>query len=147
MELGEREKERGREETEMRTATWRIAEAYIVYSSRWQLFSALLPFIYLFLVLLHNISQNFSYLRVPSMTYAWPRRSSGGQSPASHRGGQGSNPSLVIWNFVMDKSGAGAGFLRELWFPLPIYIPSASPQSSSLSPQAGTIGQEWPQCQ
>jgi hypothetical protein len=39
---------------------------------------------------------------------------------------------------VMDKSGAGAGFLRELRFPLLIYIPSASPQSSSLSPEAGT---------
>jgi hypothetical protein len=26
---------------------------------------------------------------------------------------------------VMDKSGAEAGFLRELRFPLPIYIPSA----------------------
>jgi hypothetical protein len=38
-------------------------------------------------------------------------------------------------------------FLRELRFPLPIYSPSASPQSSSLSPEAGTIGQEWPQCQ
>jgi hypothetical protein len=49
------------------------------------------------------------------------------------------------WDFVMDKSGAGACFLRELRFPLPIYIPSCSPQSSSLSPQAGTIGQEWPQ--
>jgi hypothetical protein len=48
---------------------------------------------------------------------------------------------------VMDKSGAGAGFLRELRCPLPIYIPSASPQSSSLSPEAGTTGQEWPQCQ
>jgi hypothetical protein len=24
------------------------------------------------------------------------------------------------WDFVMDKSGAGAGFLRELRFPLPI---------------------------
>jgi hypothetical protein len=47
----------------------------------------------------------------------------------------------------MDKIGAGAGFLRELLFSLPIYIPSASPQSSSLSPEAGTIGQEWPQCQ
>jgi hypothetical protein len=48
----------------------------------------------------------------------------------------------------MDKSGAGAGFLRELQFPLPIYIPSASPQSSLLSPEAGTIRQEWPQwCQ
>jgi hypothetical protein len=50
------------------------------------------------------------------------------------------------WDFVMDKSGAGAGFLRELRFPLPIYIPSCTPQSSSLSPEAGTIGQEWPQC-
>jgi hypothetical protein len=43
-----------------------------------------------------------------------------------------------MWNFVMDKSGDGAGFLRELRFPLPIYIPSATPQSSSLSPEAGT---------
>jgi hypothetical protein len=50
-------------------------------------------------------------------------------------------------DFVMDKSGAEAGFLRKLRFPLPIYIPSASPQSSSLSPEAGTIGQEWLQCQ
>jgi hypothetical protein len=31
-----------------------------------------------------------------------------------------------MWDFVMDKSGAGAGFLRELRFTLPIYIPSAS---------------------
>jgi hypothetical protein len=52
-----------------------------------------------------------------------------------------------MWDFVMDKSGAGAGFLLELRFPLPIYIPSVSPQSSSLSPEAGTIGQKWPQCQ
>jgi hypothetical protein len=37
------------------------------------------------------------------------------------------NPGLVMWDFVMDKSGAGAGFLRELRFPLPIYISSASP--------------------
>jgi hypothetical protein len=49
--------------------------------------------------------------------------------------------------FLLDKSGAGAGFLREFRFPLPIYIPSASPQSSLLSPEVGTIGQEWPQCQ
>jgi hypothetical protein len=60
---------------------------------------------------------------------------------------QGSNAGLVTSNFVMDKSGAGAGFLRELRFPLPIYIPCISPQSSSLSPEAGTIGQERPQCQ
>jgi hypothetical protein len=33
-----------------------------------------------------------------------------------------------MWDFVMDKIGAGAGFLGELLFPLPIYIPSASPQ-------------------
>jgi hypothetical protein len=43
-----------------------------------------------------------------------------------------------MWDFVMNKSGAGAGFLQELWFPLPIYIPSASPQSSSLSPEASS---------
>jgi hypothetical protein len=64
-----------------------------------------------------------------------------------NRGGPGSNRGLVMWDFVMDKSGAGAGFLRDFRFPLPIYIPSASPQSTSLSPEAGTIGQEWPQCQ
>jgi hypothetical protein len=51
-----------------------------------------------------------------------------------------------MWDFVMDKSGARAGFLRELRFPLPIFIPLCSPQSSSLSAEAGTIGQEWPQC-
>jgi hypothetical protein len=39
-----------------------------------------------------------------------------------HHGGPGSKPGLVMWNFVMDKNGAGAGFLRELRFPLPIYI-------------------------
>jgi hypothetical protein len=58
-----------------------------------------------------------------------------------------SNAGMVMWDFVMDKSGAGAGFLRELRFPLPIYISYASPQSSSLSPEAGIIGQEWTQCQ
>jgi hypothetical protein len=42
------------------------------------------------------------------------------------------------WDFVMDKSGPGAGLLRELRFPFPIYVPSCSPQSSSLSPEAGT---------
>jgi hypothetical protein len=53
----------------------------------------------------------------------------------------------VPLNYMLDKSGAGAGFLRELRFPLPIYIPFASPQTSSLSPEAGTMGQEWPQRQ
>jgi hypothetical protein len=36
------------------------------------------------------------------------------------------------------QSGAGAGFLRVLRFPLPIFIPPNSP--SSQSPEAGTIG-------
>jgi hypothetical protein len=48
-------------------------------------------------------------------------------------------PTAAARDFVIDKSGAGAGFLRELRFPLPIYIPSASPQSPSLSREAGTI--------
>jgi hypothetical protein len=42
-----------------------------------------------------------------------------------------------MWDFVMDRNGAEAGFLRELRFLLPVYIPSASPQSSSLLPEAG----------
>jgi hypothetical protein len=36
-----------------------------------------------------------------------------------------------MWDFVMDKSGGGAGFLRVLGFPLPIFIPKISPQSQS----------------
>jgi hypothetical protein len=42
----------------------------------------------------------------------------------SHRGGPGSNPCLVMWDFVMDKSGAGAGFLRELRFVSPVNLHS-----------------------
>jgi hypothetical protein len=30
------------------------------------------------------------------------------------------------------KSGAGAGFLRVLRFPLPVFVPPIAPQSSSL---------------
>jgi hypothetical protein len=41
-------------------------------------------------------------------------------------------------------SGAGAGFLRVLQFPLPIFITPNSP--SSQSPGAGAIGQKWPTC-
>jgi hypothetical protein len=54
-----------------------------------------------------------------------------------------------MWDFVMDKKVAlGQVFSENFgFFPLPIYIASASPQSSSLSPEAGTTGQEWPQCQ
>jgi hypothetical protein len=53
-------------------------------------------------------------------------------------------------DFVMEtKVALGQAFFENFGlFPLPIYIPSASPQSSSsLSLEAGTIGQEWPQCQ
>jgi hypothetical protein len=34
-------------------------------------------------------------------------------------------------DFEMDKSDAGAGFLRVLRFPLPIFIPPISPKSPS----------------
>jgi hypothetical protein len=41
------------------------------------------------------------------------------------------------------QSGTGAGFLRVLWFPLPILIPLTAPQLHihHLSFGAGTIGQ------
>jgi hypothetical protein len=32
-----------------------------------------------------------------------------------------------MWYFVMDNSGAGASFLRVLWFPLQIFIPKVLP--------------------
>jgi hypothetical protein len=35
-----------------------------------------------------------------------------------------------MWD-LCGQSGAGAGFLRVLWFPLPIFIPPISPQSPS----------------
>jgi hypothetical protein len=44
------------------------------------------------------------------------------------------------------QSGAGAGFLRVLRFPLPIFIPPIAPQSpSSIISGACTLGQKWPQ--
>jgi hypothetical protein len=45
-----------------------------------------------------------------------------------------------VWSsgICCGQSGAGAGFLRVLRFPLPIFIPPNSP--SSQSPGAGTIG-------
>jgi hypothetical protein len=55
-----------------------------------------------------------------------------------------------IWSCVIfwwTKVALGQVFSENFGFPCTIYIPSASPQSSSLSPEAGTIGQEWPQCQ
>jgi hypothetical protein len=50
---------------------------------------------------------------------------------ASHRGGPGSIPGLVKWDLCGGQSGAGAGFLRVLRFPLPIFIPQIAPQSPS----------------
>jgi hypothetical protein len=50
----------------------------------------------------------------------------------------------ILW---WTKVALGQVFSENFGFLLPIYIPSASPQSSSLSPEAGTIDQEWPQCQ
>jgi hypothetical protein len=35
------------------------------------------------------------------------------------------------WGICGRQSGAGAGFLRVLWFPLPIFIPPIAPQSPS----------------
>jgi hypothetical protein len=48
-----------------------------------------------------------------------------------------------VWSIGIcgGQNGAGAGFLRVLRFPLPIFIPPNSP--SSRSPGAGTIGQKW----
>jgi hypothetical protein len=43
------------------------------------------------------------------------------------------------------QTGAGAGFLRVIRFPLPILVPRNS--LSSQSPGAGTISQKWPTCQ
>jgi hypothetical protein len=36
----------------------------------------------------------------------------------------------TCWIYV-GQSGTGAGFLRVLWFPLPIFIPPIAPQSPS----------------
>jgi hypothetical protein len=60
------------------------------------------------------------------------------------RGGPGSIPGLVS-GICGGQSGAGAGFLRVLRFPLPIFIPPIAPQSPHISSGAGTIGQKWPQ--
>jgi hypothetical protein len=45
-----------------------------------------------------------------------------------------------LWSsgICVGQSGAGAGFLRILRFPLPIFIPPNSPPSQS--PWAGTMG-------
>jgi hypothetical protein len=64
-----------------------------------------------------------------------PFSSSGGLSPASHRGVPGSSQCQVMW-ICGGQSGTGAGFLRVLRFPLPS-IPSTAQHSSSLG--AGTV--------
>jgi hypothetical protein len=43
----------------------------------------------------------------------------------------GFKPGSSHVGFVINKSGSGAGFLRVLRFPLPIFIPPISPQSPS----------------
>jgi hypothetical protein len=50
---------------------------------------------------------------------------------ASHRGGPGFQPGSSHVRFCGGQSGAGAGFLRVLRFPLPIFIPPIAPQSPS----------------
>jgi hypothetical protein len=53
-----------------------------------------------------------------------------------YRGGPGSNPGPVMWDFVMDKSGAGASFLRELRF-------LANLHSTCFSTIIFTITRDW----
>jgi hypothetical protein len=56
---------------------------------------------------------------------------------ASHSSGPGLSPGLAS-ETCGGESGGGAGLLRALRFPLPIFIPPNSP--SSQSPRTGTIG-------
>jgi hypothetical protein len=72
---------------------------------------------------------------VPRMM-TWPCCSSGGLSPASHRGPGSSQVRLC--GICGAQSGTGTGVLRVLWFHLPI-IPPTAPHSSSSG--AGTVSQ------
>jgi hypothetical protein len=65
-----------------------------------------------------------SLLRVPERL----RHSSSGQLLASHRCGPGFEPGSGHVGFCGGQSGAGAGFLRVLRFPLPIRIPPIAPK-------------------
>jgi hypothetical protein len=47
----------------------------------------------------------------------WPRHSSGGYAPAFHRGGPGSNPGLVMWDFGWTKVALGQVFSENFGFP------------------------------
>jgi hypothetical protein len=64
---------------------------------------------------------------------------SGGQSPATHRGGPGSNPETNHVGSVVD--GAALGQVSSEYFSLPChsFIPLIAPQSSF---RVGTIGQQ-----
>jgi hypothetical protein len=48
--------------------------------------------------------------------------------------------------FVVGGSGAGAGFLRVLRFPLTIFIPPITPQSPSCIIRGMYNRPMWPQC-
>jgi hypothetical protein len=50
-------------------------------------------------------------MRVTFFSTAFVRNTNVLRDTGKKRGGPGSNPGLVMWDFVMDKSGAGAGFL------------------------------------
>jgi hypothetical protein len=77
----------------------------------------------------------------------WPRHSSGGSSPASHRCGPGFETGPRHVGFCDGQKWRWGRFsARTSVSPANLHS-ICSPQSSSLSPEAGTIGQEWPQCQ
>jgi hypothetical protein len=60
--------------------------------------------------------------------YKGLRHSLSGWSLASHRGGLGFEPGSGHVGFCVGQSGARAGFLRLLLFPLPIFIPPIGPK-------------------
>jgi hypothetical protein len=45
------------------------------------------------------------------------------------------------------QSGAGVGFLRVLWFPLPIFIPPIAPKIILIYHRGLCNGLKWPQYQ
>jgi hypothetical protein len=73
--------------------------------------------------------QSALMLAVEFSNFVRPRHSSSGLSVASHRGGPGSSPGVAS-GICGKQCGAGAGFLRVLRFPLPIFIPPDSPSSN-----------------
>jgi hypothetical protein len=59
--------------------------------------------------------------------HRWLRHRSSGKSLASHRGGPGSNPGLVMWDFVVDKLALGQVFSEY------ISVSPANPYSTNFS--------------